>query len=398
MSRNPFNPGSGVPPPYLAGRKAHIKTFDSMLSSVEDGHIENLVAHGLRGTGKTVLLEEFYRLCLKRNFLPIKRLQFSKKYCEPDEFGIAFKYDVKTAVETFSKLEWVKGKAEAVIAYIKPKRIGIPDVVYYEPGYTRGKNVPFEDYLKSYLLKNSQVFEHAGFNGVIFLLDEFHTVVDIPRIGHYVLSDFIAAMNDVQRDGCKYFCVLAGLPNLMLNIKKARSYSERMFKSLEVGNLAEDDAVSAIEEPLKGSGYRFTESLVNKVVEETGGYPYFIQFYGKEIISNINKPKIDLNDFERTRPVIVKQLDDGFFSPRFELASEQEQKVLCAMTRIKSRDMRFSQIKEISRIDRRDLSTHLRRLESKGLVYQHHKEVFRFCLPLLGNFLSRRCGTARLST
>lgn len=394
MSRNPFNPGSGTTPPYLAGRDADIEKFERILNSVKDGHPRNALLSGLRGTGKTVLLQEFQRISLRENFLVVRRLQYSRKYCDPFEFEKAFKFDIRTSVESFSRLARAKGTAQVVLSYVKPKQIGIPEVIYYEPAYEHGKSVPFEDHLKSYLSKNWQVFDRAGYNGVAFLFDEFHEVVDVPRKHTYVLADFIGAINDVQRDGCKYFCALAGLPNLILNVKEARSYTERMFNFLEVGNLSRDDATKAITEPLRSSGYSFTDKLVGRIVAETEGYPYFLQFYGNEIINNSQKTEIEEKDFDSIKPLIVNQLDDGFFSPRFDTASKDEQNVLCSMVRIKSNDMRFGEIRKASHIDRRKLSNYLKRLGEKGLVYQHHKEVYRFSLPLLRDFLTRRCSVS----
>jgi len=386
---NPFNPGSGVPPPYLAGRETHIGTFKKTLASISEGHIENVILYGLRGTGKTVLVEEFNHMCVSNGFLPIKRLQFSRKYCEPVEYAKALKYDIKTLIETFSKIQWLKGKLEAAVTYIKPKSIGIPDIVYYEPSYKRSRNMPFEDYIKSYLSKNWRIFENAD-HKVIFLFDEFHTVVDIPRDRKYVLSDFLGALNDVQRDGCGYFIVLSGLPNLQLNVKKARSYSERMYKSIEVGNLKPTDAKFAITRPLKNTSWTFEDQLVDSLVTETAGYPYFIQFYCKEIINNVNSNNITLADFERIRSLIIKQLDDDFFNPRIELLSEEERKVLFAMAQTGDENIEFREIARLTKIKRYKLSKYLERLAEKGLAYNYKRGVYRFLIPLLGDFLRRQ--------
>lgn len=361
-----------------------------MLSSIEDGHIENLILYGLRGTGKTVLMEEFNKICITNNFLPIKRLQFSRKYCDPSEFAKALKYDAKTAVETFSKLRWVKGKITAAISYIKPKEVGVPDLFYYQPSYSSSAHVPFEDHLKEYLSKNWRVFENSRYKGVIFLLDEFHTVVDVQRDHTYVLSDFLGALNDMQKDGCKYFVVLSGLPNLQLNVKKARSYSERMYRSMEAGNLGEEDARLAIAEPLKKSTYKFETALVNELINETGQYPYFIQFYCEEVINNVNKTNISLEYYRRIHPIIIKQLDDDFFNPRIELLSDEERRVIFAMAEITLRDMPFSAIQKKTKMKRYTLSKYLERLEEKGLVYNYKRGIYRFSVPLLREFLRRK--------
>ena len=169
---------------------------------------------------------------------------------------------------------------------------------------------------------------------MVLLYDEFHTVVDKKRGGQYVLSDLIAALNEVQKKGEKYLGVFSGLPNLRLNVKKARSYAERMFADILVGNLEEDQARLAIERPLEGSDYKFDDKLVDTLVHDTEGYPYFIQFYCKEIITNAESLKIEVEDYNRIKPAIIKGLDIGFFDRGSELASNEEQEVLCGMSEL----------------------------------------------------------------
>lgn len=387
--KNPFNPGSGSFPPYLAGRETHLSRFEKILDSIEDGHSENVIIHGLRGTGKTVLLDEFNEICIRRGFLPVRRSQFSDKYCLAEEFEKAFKHDLRVAIETFSRLSWLKNRLKAGISYLKPTSFGVPDLFYYEPSYTHEKHVPFEDYLRDYLGKNWPIFENAGKKGVIFLYDEFQTVTDKKQSGQYVLSDFIAAVNETQKQGTKYFLVLCGLPNLQLNVKKSRSYSERMFASIEVGNLNSEEARLAIEKGLEGTDYSFDKRLVDSLYMDTEGYPYFIQFYGKEIISNIERTNAAYSDYERIKPMLLKQLDETFFDPRFELASHEEEEVLCRMSRFNGHNVPFEFIKRNRA--RAQVAKALSRLEGKGMVHNYKRGVYRFSLPMFRNYLKRKC-------
>lgn len=387
--KNPFNPGSGALPPYLAGRETHISRFEKILESIEDGHSENAIVHGLRGTGKTVLLDEFNKICIRRGFLPVRRSQFSDKYCVTAEFEKAFEYDLRIAIETFSKLSWLKNKLKAGISYLKPSKVGVPDLFYYEPSYGQDKNVPFEDYLRDYLQKNWPIFENAGKKGVIFLYDEFHTVTDKKQNGQYVLSDLIAAINEAQKQGTKYFLVLCGLPNLQLNVKKSRSYSERMFTSIEVSNLSSAETALAIEKALDGTDYSFERQLADSLFGDTEGYPYFIQFYGKEIISNIEKKNVGCPDYERIKPVLLKQLDVSFFDPRFELASHEEEEILCRMSRFNGNKIPFEFIKRNR--ERAQVAKALSRLEAKGMVYNYKRGIYRFSLPMFRDYLKRKC-------
>lgn len=216
-------------------------------------------------------------------------------------------------------------------------------------------------------------------------------MVDDKRNKQYVPSDFLAAVNEIQKAGSRYFVVLCGLPNLQLNVKKARYYSERMYRSIEVGNLDDAAATLAIENALEGTSYKFETQLVKAMVEDTGGYPYFVQFYGKETISNTTVSNITQKDYERIKLLIVTQLDADFFEPRFELASSGEQKALCAMSRYVGTNIRFGFIKKGARMSKSDASVSLSRLEKKGMAYSHKRGEYRFSLPMFLNFLTRKC-------
>jgi hypothetical protein len=389
--RNPFNPGSGVPPPYLAGRDSEIERFGKVLDSIEEEHVENVIVYGLRGTGKTVLLDEFNKMCIQRDFLPIKRLQFSDKYRDETEFEKAFKYDVRVSIETFSKRAVAKNRVKSAVSYVKPKKVGVPDVFYYEPSYKTSNDVPFENRLKDYLTKNWPVFENSGKKGVIFLYDEFHTVFDDKQNHQHVLSDFLGAINEVQKDGLKYFLVLCGLPNLQLNVKRARSYAERMFNLVQVGNLDSKAGHDAITKPLVNTGYSFENKLVDAICDQTEGYPYFLQFYGKEIISNAKSTAISLEEYDRVKSIIVKELDESFFDPRFELSSNDEERILCRMAQSKGCSVPFSFIVKKFNKTKGQVGRSLARLEQKGMVYNYKRGLYMFSLPMFRDYLLRKC-------
>ena len=387
---NPFNPGSGVMPPHLAGREIQIESFEKMLDNIEDGQIENLLVSGLRGTGKTVLMEEFYKICSQKNFLPVKRPQFSDKYCDPVEFTKAIKHDLRSVIETFSTLKKTTGRIRSIVNYLKPKAVGIPDIFYYEPSYDSTSGTPLEDHLLKYLTANWEIIKNSPYNGVIFLFDEFHAVKDLKNKRWFTLTDFIGVLNEAQKNNCKYFAVLCGLPTMQVNIKKSRSYSERMFKSLDISNLSKKAAKEAIVEPLKTSNYSFSNDLIDQIVSDTGQYPYFIQFYCKEIINSINKKNIVKTDYDRIKISILQQLEYDFFDPRMELLSDDEKLVLFSMAKIEESDMPFTKIKSISKIDKRKLTNYLKRLEEKGLIYKHERAIFRFSVPMLKDYLQRK--------
>ena len=277
---NPFNPGGGVMPPYLAGRHGEIGAFKQMVQRVRDGQVENMLVHGLRGVGKTVLMNMFNKMCIENDLLPISMAQFHKKHSDPAVFARTLKYMTRTSIETFSSLEKSKREFLSSVKYIKPKSIEVPNLMYYEPPYDPDEATPYEYHLQNYLVKNWEIIEKSEYAGAVLLFDEFHAVGDVPKKSWYVLADFVGVLAEVQKAGCGYLVVLSGLPALNSSVNEARSYSERMFRRLGIENLGPDDAQKAVAEPLRDSKYRFTADLIEQVVRDTGGYPYFLRLIG----------------------------------------------------------------------------------------------------------------------
>lgn len=384
---NPFNPGAGSVPPYLAGRDTHISKFLQFLKEIESGKQKNLMVTGVRGTGKSALMSRFQEICIEKGFFPISKKQFNKQHCIPDEFLTALKYYFKKSLEDTSRKKKLIGKMKAIGEYIKPDKIGY-EGAYIEPSYTH-KRPPFEEEIKEYLSSNWQVFEKAGMKGVIFLFDEFHDVKDLGVEKGLVLSNFIGAINDLQNEGFRYAVVFSGLRNLQQNIKKAKTFSERMFTKLEVKHLNEIETKNAITIPLKNTKYNFSSDLVKQIIKDSGRYPYFIQYICNEVILNINKLKITLKDYQKIRKDIFYQLESDFFDSRFSDTSPTERKILFSMAKSKTENIPMSTIKK-SKVIQGTLTKSLKRLEDKEIIYNYERAVYRFSFPGLKDYLRKK--------
>ena len=388
---NPFRPGPGSDPPYLAGRDNEQEEFVSILYDTKmDSQLKNLLIYGIRGIGKTVLLNRFEQICLNEGFLPVKRLQYSEKHSDPKIFASIFERDLNGAIEKFSRQEKIKGKLRSTAEYIKPTSLGVPNIVSYEPAYSSNSKLLLEDYLEEYLIKKWNIIKENNYEGVVFLFDEFHMINNIKSDRWFVLTDLISAINEVQKTDCKYLLVLCGLPTLPTNIKNARSYSERMFGVMEVSNLNEIDARKAILEPLKKTNWDFSKELVSSIIDDVDGYPYFIQFFSNKIIKQIKKNDIDIDDYNRMKKDIIKQLEHEFFNPRMEQLSDKEKNILNLISTIPDTKMSFSSIHQISHLQKGHISNILNRLEEKGLIFRSKRGVYQFSIPLLRKILSNK--------
>lgn len=384
---NPFTPGSGLDPPYLAGRDEELRIFGDMLQRVGEGRVDNIILHGLRGVGKTVLLSRFASVCRDKGFLALTRYQYGLKDSNPDMFADNIKYVLRSAVESHSKIESAKGKLRPAKESIKPSAVGAHGIVYYEPSYSSGSRTPLVDCLADYLVKNWKVIDELGYRGAIFLFDEFHIICDVRKNSWYVLADFLGAVNEVQKQGYRYSLVLSGLPMLLKNVKTARSYTERMFKPVELTNLSKRDGRRAIVRPLADIDRNFSPGLVDAVIEDAGGYPYFIQFIACEVLQRFTAKRIGLNEYKSVRSDLIRNLRSDFFDQRMVDLSSREKKTLYLMSRIPEPDMEFSSILRATGYGKGALSSHLKRLEDKGIIYRHNRGHYKFALPMLKSYL-----------
>ncbi len=381
---NPFRPGNGVPPPYLAGREWLLAAFEDWLLEAPPLHA-NWALVGLRGTGKTVLLGEFAARAERAGWLTLHR-----------ELGDRHRDDRRLAEAIVEDCDALMGRADAVAAvgqaiergarWLRPRRIIVGEVGV-EPSYEEITSAPTDD-MRRALAELDAILSHGDRAGAILLYDEAHLLADDRGRERYPLSSLLAGLAAVQRERSRVRIVLCGLPTLSLNLKRARTYAERMFRHVAVGNLEPDAAGDALAIPLAGSGRSFGLSLISEICEQTAGYPYFLQFFGAFACSRIGLEQIELDDFARVEGALLHELDLAFFEDRYESAPPSEQQVLEAMARQTGRATLRRIRAEVAEAPNVDLL--VRRLIERGLVYRTGRATYDFALPLFRGFIRRR--------
>lgn len=389
---NPFRPGNGVPPPYLAGRDAVLNAFEDWLVETPPLHA-NWSLTGLRGTGKTVLLGEFATRAERAGWLTLHR-----------ELGDRHRDDARLAEAIVEDAEALIGRADAIAAagqaiertarWLRPKRIGIGQVSV-DPSYAAPARAP-ADVMRAALAELDSVLSHTERPGAILLYDEAHVLADDRVRERYPLSGMLAALAAIQRERQRVRIILCGLPTLSLNLKRARTYAERMFRHVVVDNLELDAAGDALAIPLASARRGFGLSLIGHVVEHTGGYPYFLQFFGAFTCSRIGLEHIELSDFQRIESALLHELDLAFFEDRFLTASIAEQELLLRIAsrvgdRLTTADLR-SAMGDLPNVDEL-----LRRLVTRGLLFRPSRGTYRFALPLFGRYLRRHRNLTKLT-
>ena len=380
---NPFRPGNGVPPPYLAGRDSVLRAFDEFLD--ERPLHANWAITGLRGTGKTVLLGEFASRAERAGWLTLHR-ELGDRHRDDACLADAIDEDCDALARRVSLLAGVSQALEGGFRQLRPRRVTVGEVGY-EPAYAARPSAS-ADRMRSALAALDGDIADASRPGALLLYDEAHLLADDRSRERFPLSSLLAAFAAIQRETPRVRVVLSGLPTLSLNLKRARTYAERMFRHVVVGNLQHGDAWDALGIPLANSDRSFSTSLVGEIVESTDGYPYFLQFFGAYVCRSVASESVSTTDYRAVEPALLHELDLAFFDDRFEGASPTEQRVLEAMAR-EPGQIRLSQLRP--RLDDvASLDLVVRRLVERGLVYRATRGTYDFALPLFRPYIRRR--------
>jgi hypothetical protein len=398
--RNPYRPGVGKPPPYLADREAHLERFAKYLDDFPENR-RNLRVTGLRGVGKTVLMKEYRKLAREKDWVVIRR-DFAKRFLDESAFAMAMAEDMQHAVEELSKTEKVRRLARDALDVIGGITLDVGGVTAQMriPGVERQRVL--EDRMRDALMKVGSVAASSG-RGVVFLYDEAHVVYDRDKEGHFPLSALLASFveaQDYDDEDLPVMLVVCGLPPLVTNLQAARSHSERLFKAEEVENLALERhggpsvAALALTKPSEETPIAIDPSTAQRVAEDVNGYPYFIQWYGEALWDAADDAGMSVVDdglYEATRERIQDGLDVEFFEGRYNETRRNEQGTLRVAASLGGESFRTADILEqYPGKKKRSVQMSLNRLIGDNLIYRMRYGEYRYTAPLFGDFLRRK--------
>lgn len=388
---NPFRPGNGVAPPYLAGRDPLLAEFERFLSEPHPPHA-NWTLTGIRGTGKTVLLGEFASRGEGSGWVCLER-ELGDRHRDEDRLIEAVRADCDALIRRCDALAGVGQAVERGLRFLRPRRVVVGEIGV-EPAYEAEPSEPAE-ILGEALAELDRAVGEADRPGALLLYDEAHLLADDRRREQYPLSSLLAALGRVQREAPRVRIVLCGLPTLTLNLKRARTYAERMFRHIVIANLERGDAWDALGIPLAGSGRTFGLNLVGDIVEQTDGYPYFLQFFGGFLCSRVPKATVERADYRALEPTLLHELDLAFFEDRYAVAGPTGQRVLDEMARHGGRVSALEIRRALSETP--NVDPIVARLLERGLIYRPSRGKYDFALPLFRSYLRRRANLTELS-
>lgn len=379
---NPYTPGAGRKPPILAGRDPDLENVQALIERLSAGGYErSLVYSGLRGVGKTVLLMEFDVLASEAGWATTDVQEVGS---QPD-FRVTFARMAARLLREMSRKHRVKAQVERALGVVKAFSVAVPGAVQFKLDVEAASGIadsgdPEQD-LSELLVEIGEV-ARATRSGALFLVDEMHNL-DTPS-----LAAICIAFQAISRLGLPVALVGAGLPDLQVRLISAKPYADRLFQYHELGRLPEAAARAALIAPAATRGLRFEEQAAQQVVRESAGYPYFIQEYGLELWNHADASPITPADLETVREIVGDSLARSFFGPRFQLATDAEQRYLASMASLGEPPYRTSEIAtRYGARDQRGVSVHRDSLIQKGLIWSPRRGLLDFTVPLFADFL-----------
>ena len=391
---NPFKPGAGHMPPYLAGRTHEQDVFKRLLE--QDVVTENLILTGLRGLGKTVLLETLRPISREKGWYWTGSDMSESASISEERLAIRLIADVSLLTTAVVNLQTRK----TAIGF------GNNDEVENRPvGYSDLMNIYastpglVSDKLKNVLTAVWNAVKSST-KGIVFAYDEAQILGDKAKDKEYPLSMILEVFQSLQRQGMRLMLVLTGLPTLFPKLVEARTYSERMFHVMFLKQLDEVESKEAITRPLRSADaeINFGISTVTTIMKLSGGYPYFIQFICKEVYDVALGKMINGEQLIIPEDAIISKLDSDFFAARWDRATDRERDLLNLIAGLPQCDDEFtvSEIASMSKtrlkkpISPSQVNQMLVKMGEKGLVFKNRHGKYSFAVPLLSRFIRRQ--------
>jgi len=379
---NPYTPGAGRKPPLLAGRDADVDDVRVLVERLSDGGYErSIVYSGLRGVGKTVLLMEFDLLASEAGGATT---DVQEGGSQPD-FRVTFARMAARVLRELSRGHRVRDRIERALGVVKAFSIAVPGAIQLKLDVAAVSGVadsgdPEQD-LTELLVEIGEVARGTG-SGALFLVDEMH------NLDTSALAAICIAFQAMSRRSLPVALVGAGLPDLQVRLMAAKPYADRLFRYKELGSLGDAAARAALVGPAATRGVSFDEEAARRVVRESAGYPYFLQEYGLELWNHAEASPIGVEDVATVGEIVVDSLARSFFGPRFELATDAEQRYLAAMASLGEPPYATGEVAvRYGAKDQRGVSVHRDALIAKGLIWSPRRGRVDFTVPLFAEFL-----------
>lgn len=363
MQGNPYTPGAGCTPLFLAGRENILSEAQSSIESLSNYCIpqRSQLYYGLRGVGKTVLLNAIKEFAQNNGLL--------YAYIEAVENDKVLKDRLLKLIHSFS-------------------------LVYDLKEYTYSMEVSSDDAATTGIYEDdlTEIFTTLGrlatkcSIGICFLIDE------VQFLDKQQMRSIITALHRCNQLRLPILFFAAGLPEVVSTINASCSYAERLFVYHKIGSLSSSEAREAIVKPAKAMNVNYEEDAIQQIVAVTQGYPYFIQEFCSTIWNDMEpSPCITLKHVINSMPHFYTKLNKGFFETRYSRCSSVEKSFLIAMANMEALPCAIAEVVNGMGETLQQMSPARATLINKGIIYSPARGYVDFTVPLFDQYLKRVC-------
>ena len=383
--KNPFSPGAGSPPPEMAGRDAVLEQAHVLLGRIRERRPEkSILMTGLRGVGKTVLLNEVERMAMHDGYRTILIEAHEDK-----PLALLLIPQLRRILFDLDRLAGAGHKVRRGIAVLKSfiggVKMTIGDVEFgldIDPERGAADSGDMEIDLPNLFIAVAEAAEERR-SIVAILIDE------IQYLRPSELSALIMAMHKMQQRQSPLLLIGAGLPILPGLAGESKSYAERLFNFPDLGPLSEQESAKAIKEPIEAAGEAIETAALQEIFRMTQGYPYFLQEWGYQAWNNAEYSPITVKVVQESTPLVERRLDENFFRVRFNRLTPREKTYLRAMAQLGAGPYRTADIAEALGVKITTLGPVRANLIKKGMIYSPAHGDMAFTVPLFDEFMRR---------
>ena len=383
--RNPYAPGAGTSPPELAGRAALIERAAIALDRIRNGRAaRSFVFYGLRGVGKTVLIHKVLQEAEARTF-SCAWMEAPEERSLPALLAPA----LRATLLNLSRGEAIRAKLKKALTglagFASVMKLKYKDVevgVDYKPQKGLADSGDLETDLADLMaVVGEAAREHK--TAVVLFVDELQYVEQDQ------LAALITALHRTSQNQLPVTMIAAGLPQLVGQAGRAKSYAERLFEFVHIDRLEEEPARAALVVPARKEGVHYEAAAIDAILEQTKGYPYFLQEWGKHSCNMADASPIKRTDVKKATVAALGELDNSFFRVRFDRLTPAEKMYMRAMAELGPGPHRSGDIAHLLKKKVTAVAPMRNTLMSKGMVFSPAHGDTAFTVPLFDGFMKR---------
>ncbi len=383
--KNPFAPGAGSPPPELVGRDPILEQARILLGRTKLKKSEkSLLLTGLRGVGKTVLLNEIERMARKEQYKTILIEAHEDK-----TLASLIVPHLRTILFDLDRVAGVGDKVKRGLAILRSfmgaMSVTMGDITFsldIEPERGSADSGDLEIDLPNLFVAVAEAAEERN-AAVAIMIDE------VQYFNRKELGALIMSMHKIQQRQLPLTLIGAGLPILPGLAGESKSYAERLFNFPDIGPLSASDAAKALRDPAQSGGVVFEAEALAEIFRMTRGYPYFIQEWGYQSWNAAPSSPVTTEVIRNATETVINRLDQNFFRVRFDRLTPKEKNILRAMAGLGPGPHRTGDIASLLNVKIGSLGPVRAKLIKKGMIYSPSHGDLAFTVPLFNEFMTR---------